>query len=160
MRERDEVGGDRGVAGVVLDALHERAVHLDHVDREAAQLAERREAGAEVVDRDAHSQLVEVLQLGAGAVARRALGHDCRLRDLEAEEAGRQPGLVECAAHHVAHAAVRELSPGQVHPGDEGVGHHPLDAPLGGLTAGVTQHQLPERQDQPGGLGDGDEVAR
>ena len=51
--EADEVGRDRGVLGVVLDALDERAVDLDHVDREAPQLAERREAGAEVVDRDA-----------------------------------------------------------------------------------------------------------
>ena len=65
MREAHQVRGDRGVLRVVLDALDEGPVDLDHVDREAAKLAERREAGAEVVDRDAHAEVVELLELGA-----------------------------------------------------------------------------------------------
>ena len=88
----DEVGGDRRVLRVVLDALDERAVDLDHVDREAAQLLERREAGAEVVDRDAHAERVQLLELGAGPVAGGALDDDRGLGDLEAEAARRQPG--------------------------------------------------------------------
>jgi len=40
MCEVDEVGGDRGVLGVVYCALHERGVDLDHVDREMAELTE------------------------------------------------------------------------------------------------------------------------
>jgi hypothetical protein len=40
VRETHEVGRDRRVPRVVLDALDERAVDLDQVDREAAQLAQ------------------------------------------------------------------------------------------------------------------------
>src|SRR2546429_1217708 len=61
--EADEVRGDRGVLRVVLDALDERAIDLDQVDREAPQLAEGREAGAEVVDRDPHPHVVESSEL-------------------------------------------------------------------------------------------------
>ena len=77
--------------GVVLDALHERAVDLDHVDREAAQLRERREAGAEVVDRDAHALRRAAPAARAGAVAGGALGDDRGLGHLEAELARLEP---------------------------------------------------------------------
>ena len=46
----DRVGGDVGV-----EVLHERAVDLDLVDRIFVQVAQRRIAGAEIVERDAHA---------------------------------------------------------------------------------------------------------
>ena len=50
--ETDHGGHDRGVAGIRAEAAHERAVDLHRVDREALEVAERRVAGAEVVDRE------------------------------------------------------------------------------------------------------------
>jgi hypothetical protein len=47
------VGRDRRVLRVDADALHEGAIDLDDVDREVAEMAERREPGAEVVDGEA-----------------------------------------------------------------------------------------------------------
>ena len=45
---------------LLLDLLHELAVDLHAVDREAAQVAERGVAGAEVVDGDAHAELAQL----------------------------------------------------------------------------------------------------
>ena len=89
VRQADDVRRDRGIARIVLGALHERAVDLDHVDREAPQLPERREAGAEVVDGDADAVGVQRLQLGARALAGRAALHDRRLGHLEPEPSRR-----------------------------------------------------------------------
>jgi hypothetical protein len=49
-----------------------KPVDLDHVDREAPQLAEGREAGAEVVDGDSHPELMQLLELGPRPLARMA----------------------------------------------------------------------------------------
>ena len=40
-----------------------------HVDGEALELRERRQAGAEVVDRDSHAEPVQLLKLVSGPVA-------------------------------------------------------------------------------------------
>src|SRR5581483_5256029 len=47
-----------GVGGL-LDALHETAVDLELVEGEAAQVQKARIAGAEIVERQAHSQRLE-----------------------------------------------------------------------------------------------------
>src|SRR5579862_3479305 len=48
---------DRGRETVVVDAAaEERPVHLEDVDRQAAEVAEGRVAGAEVVHRDTHAE--------------------------------------------------------------------------------------------------------
>src|SRR5439155_23980503 len=99
MGEADEVRGDRRVLRVVLDALDEGAVDLDHVDREATQLAERREAGAEVVDGDSHPEAVQLLELGPGPLAGMAFLDERGLRDLEPQEARRQRRGLERLAH-------------------------------------------------------------
>ena len=56
---------DRGAFGVAAEALDERAVDLQRVHRERTEIRERRLAGAEVVDADAHAEL------GRGGAARR-----------------------------------------------------------------------------------------
>ena len=49
----DDGGDDRRVLVLGADAVDERAVDLDDVEREALQARQRRVAGAEVVDEDA-----------------------------------------------------------------------------------------------------------
>ena len=154
------MSGDRLVSRVVLDALHEGAIDLDHVDREAAQLRERREAGAEVVDRDPHAQVVQFLELLHGAVACRTFRDDRGLGHLEAELARLDPGVGERAANELADTAGGELLRGHVDPDDEGLGQQPVLRPASGLVAGFPQHELTERIDQTGRLGDRDELAR
>ena len=44
---------------LLVDALDQRAVDLQHVDRQASEVFEGRVAGAEVVERDAHAQLLD-----------------------------------------------------------------------------------------------------
>ena len=56
--EAGQVGRDGRVLGALPDVLDERAVDVIKVDREAAQVGERREAGAEVVDRDPDTEVV------------------------------------------------------------------------------------------------------
>ena len=47
---------------LVFDALQERAVDLDLVERIAVQVAEARVAGAEIVERDAHAHLLQLAE--------------------------------------------------------------------------------------------------
>ena len=158
--EADEVGGDRRVLGVVLDALDERAVDLDHVDREAAQLAERREAGAEVVDRDPHAEVVQLLELVAGAVAGGALGDDRGLGDLEPEAASaaaRSP-RARCRTSSLI-AACRELLAREVHPGRRTArASSPSRRQRAVCSQASREHELAQRHDQAGRLGDRDEL--
>ena len=84
--------GDRGDDGAVLrvhrHALHERTVDLDHVDRELAHVAERREPGAEVVEREPHAEQLHRTQpcpRGDRVEQQRSLGQ------LEAEQRRAQP---------------------------------------------------------------------
>jgi hypothetical protein len=52
----DQRAHDRGALGVAGQLRHEGAVDLHQVDREAAQVGERRVAGAEVVHRQPHPE--------------------------------------------------------------------------------------------------------
>ena len=56
--EIDQRAHERAVVFRARQVLHERAVDLDDVDAEPAQVAERRVAGAEIVDRDAAAQIL------------------------------------------------------------------------------------------------------
>ena len=52
--------------GAVREIVDERAVDLDLVEGKAAQVAERRVARAEIVHRDLHAHLRELVQRGKG----------------------------------------------------------------------------------------------
>ena len=60
LAEADDRAGDRGLAAVDPDPVDERAVDLEHVDREARQVAQRGVAGAEVVDREPHPEPLQL----------------------------------------------------------------------------------------------------
>ena len=67
--EAEERAQDRLRARIVLQRADEGAVELDLVEREAAQIAERGMADAEIVERDPHAQPLELaqrLEIGLG----------------------------------------------------------------------------------------------
>src|SRR5215467_5140894 len=81
----DHRAHDGAVAALVAEPLHEGAVDLERVHREALEIAERRVPGAEVVDGEPHAQVLELAELGESGG--RVLHHHA-LRDLELEAAG------------------------------------------------------------------------
>ncbi|SVB08632.1 uncharacterized protein METZ01_LOCUS161486, partial [marine metagenome] len=58
----DGAGDDRRVAVVVTESGDERTVDLEEVDGEPLEVGERREAGPEVVQADAHAEAGEVVE--------------------------------------------------------------------------------------------------
>ena len=76
----------------MIEVGDEHAVDLHDVNREALEIAERRVAGPEVVEREHHADLLQVVERDEGAVAvaeEHALGH------LEGDDAGIGVRLVE-----------------------------------------------------------------
>ena len=78
----EDPGDDRGVVVRRREAGDERPVHLEDVDREALEVAERRVTGAEVVDGEAHAERFQPQQVLEGAVA---VLHEHALGDLESQ---------------------------------------------------------------------------
>ena len=78
--------------GRFADAGDERTIDLQHVDREPAQVRERRVAGAEVVDRDPHAERLELGEPSRGVVG---VAHGDALGDLERQAARFEPGRCE-----------------------------------------------------------------
>jgi hypothetical protein len=81
---------DQRSVGILLDVAHQRAVDLEHVDREAHERAERGEAGAEVVEREGDPRGLALAQLVEAVLA---LVHQ-GFGDLELEPLGGQPARI------------------------------------------------------------------
>ena len=139
------------------DAVDERLGDLHDVHREAVEVAERRVARAEVVDRELHAQLLEVGQGRRGGFG--VLEQD-GLRDFEDQAAGRQARCLERRAHLLDHARVLELAPAQVHAHRQRRLDGVRELPLARLPAGLTQHPAADRDDEAGLLRERDEVER
>jgi hypothetical protein len=150
--EVDRRADDHGVVLVAFHLHHERLVDLEHVDREPFQVAERRVAAAEIVDRERDAQLAEPVEHRAGA---QRIREDRALRDLELEVSRLDPCLAEQAGDllgevEVEHVAAREID-----------GHRELEAllaPGAALAQPRLEHVERERPDQAGVLGERDEV--
>src|SRR5262249_39677967 len=85
---------------------HERTIDLDGVDGKRAQVAQRRIAGAEVVERDADADVAKLPQNGfcrIGVVQQRGLG------DLELEAMRQNAGIIECLDDAKGEARALEL---------------------------------------------------
>ena len=155
LTERDDGGGDGAVVGVVRHAVHEAAIDLQRVDREEAQCAERRVAGAEIVDRDAHALGLERAQV----VDRAAAGaHRDALGDLDLEVLGGKPRLVEHLLDARHEIGVLELAHGEVHRGAQM--RLPAVAPALDLAARLAKHPLAHRHDRARRLREPDELGR
>jgi hypothetical protein len=106
-------GGDHGVAlGAGRHAVDERLVDLQRVDREAAQVAQRRVTRTEVVEREPDAEVLEQLDLAGRLVG--VLGEQ-RLGDLEGEQRRVEGRLVQRIGHVADEIRVLELAHRDVH---------------------------------------------
>ena len=94
VRHRDHGLHDRGVVGIARDVTHEGLIDFDVLHRKALEVSEARVAGAEIVDRDAHAELVRRHHHIDDAFA---LMHQGALGDLQLERVGRQAALAQGA---------------------------------------------------------------
>ena len=93
--------------GVVDEAL----VDLDGVEGKARQVGERRIAGAEIVERQADADL---LQLGEHVAGLLGIVHHQRFGELQAEAARLQIGACDHRAHVADQVAADQLAAGQI----------------------------------------------
>ena len=151
--DRDDRRGERrlSVAG------EERAVHLEDVDGKPAQVAERGVPRSEVVHRNAHAELFQVLQARDGHIR---VEHHHGLGDLEDERRRGEPAVCERVLD-VANDRLRlQLLGGEVDADRERVRPREPSVKDRSLPAGFAQHPGADRNDQTGFLGQRDEVER
>ena len=129
----------------------ERAVHLELVDLEPLEVAERGVPGAVVVDRDADTQAA---QLPDDHVDPDRVGEDAGLGDLQ-DELGRGHAVaLERGGHQLRQGEVGQLPGGDV----DGHPHHvAVRGPPRELGEGTVQDEGREAGDHPRVLGEGDE---
>ena len=152
MRQRDGGGADGDVVAVAFDVAYERLIEFQGVDRQQLEVAERRVARAEIVDRQAHAQVAQRLEL---ADAGGRVVHGNRFGDFELQVGAFQTMLFQCPRDMRQQDGRVQLMGGQVH-GHAEVGDADI-APCAELAAGFIQYPFAQRQDQAGFLGDGDE---
>ena len=141
--------GARAVAG--QQVLDEAAVDLELVEREALQIAERRIAGAEIVERDADAERAQRVEQPQRRLA--AFEED-RFGDLDLEPVRREPAVGKREQDGFVELAAVELHRRDVDRDADMLG------PARRLRAGFAEHPGADRHDQPGILGDRDELGR
>ena len=120
----------------------ERAVELEHVQRQAARQAERRAARAEVVERDRDAEAPDLVQrrAGAGGVAQ-----DDLLGDVDAQRAAGQAAVEQRLLDALGEVGAEQLARGDV---DRDRDLDPVAPPGGRLGAGGVQHPVADLHDQ------------
>src|SRR6185369_6511006 len=124
------------------DAGDERAVDLQDVDREALEVAQRRVAGPEVVDREMDAERPQLRQ-----PADRAGGslHEAALGDLEDEARRRQPGVLDGLLDRLDEVRLLELAGREVD-ADLQRRQPETELPLAGLATRLAQDPLAHRR--------------
>ena len=151
----DGRGDDGGVGRAGAEPHRERAVDLELVEREAPQVGERRAAGAEVVDREAHAEILESLEVLGGdvdLVEQRALG------DVDAEHLGRDAVLAESARDDLREVGPLQLAGRHVGADGDAVALGVLVARAQHVLARPCEHPFADRHDHAGLLGNLEEV--
>ena len=152
MAEVHDRPDDHEVVGVRRHLSDERAVDLDLVHRQPAQVRERREARAEVVDARADASVAERTEDFDGEVE--VVDH-LALGDLEHESVGRHAAVGQLADDEVGQARVVEVAGAEVH-GDTDVDAQSVP----GLHLGdrLADHLAGQLVDEAGDLGELDEL--
>ena len=154
VREREHGGHDRRVLVLGAEPVDERAVDLEHLDRQRAQARERGVPGPEVVDADVDAEALDrsqAVQRGGGGAHQRGLGQ------LQAQRLGRDAGG-ERVRDHGREVRVLELAGGDVDRDRQR--RQALGVPGREIAHGGAQHPGAERADQPRLLGHRDELGR
>src|SRR5690606_4484214 len=143
------------VLALAADLVDELAVDLDVVDRQVADLSERRVTHAEVIQRDANAARVQRLQAGAGLLG---VAHHVGLGDLEDQLLGGAVAeLAQQAVDKFDQVRLVELARRNV---DADGQRQPAVAPTARLAAGFARDPAVEADDQAGLLGDRNDVGR
>ena len=119
----------------------ERAVDLDLVERETAQIAQRRIAGSEIVHRDPDAEAAKLVQ---NRQRRLAVLQQHRLGDLQFEPVRRKAGGLQRCLHRRYQVGILELHRRKID------GDADVLRPSRRIHAGLPQHPLADRHDQAG----------
>ena len=146
---------DGGVLGGAGDSAHEGLVDLEHVDRELLEVGDRGVAGAEVVDGQAHAEGADRVELAQdlGIAAEHAA-----LAELQLQQRGVDPALLQGLAHDLGEVAAHELAERDVD--RDPAQRKALVEPGAGLGRRRAQHPAADRHHQPRFLGERDELRR
>ena len=148
--EADDGMHDRRGVRRLLDAAHETGVDLELVEREAPQVEQARIAGAEIVEREAHADRFQAQHRefrGLQIAEQRAFG------EFEFQAVGVEVGFRKHAFDQLDEVGAAELQRRDV----DGDGQ---PGPGAAVEAGAPQHIFAELDDQPGVLGDRNELRR
>jgi hypothetical protein len=96
-------------ATACLQAVQERAIDLHLVERETVQVAETGIAGAEIIERNAHAQILQLIEPQARDFAIVEKGG---LGDFDLQAIGSQLGRLQRLADGVSHVVAAELNGG------------------------------------------------
>src|SRR5262245_59173937 len=139
---------DRLGIGFLVETLNERLVNLDLLEGKLAQIVKRGVAGAEIVQRNTHPEVLELLN---GRQRSIVVFEQEALSDLQLQPLRGKPRLGQRRYHLQGEAAVAELH-GRKRDGD-------LDTfrPCRCFEAGTQQGPFAQCDDQSGLFGNGDE---
>ncbi len=152
----DDRAHDRGVVLVGEDLAHERAVDLELVQRQLAQVGQRRVAGAEVVQRKRDTLL---FQRGHRLRGRCEISHDQAFGQLQAQPRRLHAGLGKNRRQQRDEIRFGELARADVD-GQRQAGRCRLALPACQLEAGSAHDPGADLDDEPAFFGDADEVKR
>ncbi len=142
------------IAFVMRQAGDERSIDFQLVDWETFEIPHAGVTGAEVVDGYPDPQTGQGFQLGERFVE--VLDQD-RFGELQFQALRLEPGLIQGSGDVIDEGSALKLERGNVD------GNHQIDPvrlPSGALFDGLVQYPLPERNNESGFFGDGDEVGR
>lgn len=151
--QADDGADDGFVFGVGGDVAHKTLVDLQLADLEAFEVAERRIAGAEIVNRhrDLHG-----MQLVYGGHSPQRVAHGNAFGQFQLQASGGQSGFVQNTGHGGHQAGVAELDGRQVdRHRDRG---HALIEPGFELPGGGVHHPLAHAQNLAAGFGQRNEL--
>src|SRR5690606_18277594 len=151
--ERDDRANDRRIVRVSRDILHEGTIHLQPVDRKAFEIAQARIAGSEVVDRDLHDEIVELVQHRDEL---RRVVHHRALGQLDLQVLRSQPGFAQHLRDGLNERTLAKLTRRDVYGDDER--SEPGILPSLVLGTRGLEHPLPDRRDEPDLFGDRNEA--
>src|SRR5262249_38884937 len=135
----------------------EAAIDLQRVERRRRERVERRVARAEIIDDQRDAERLQVLEARLRFVAAAA---EDRLGDLESQFLRQQPAAPYKAVERRDQVAIGELALVHIDAGDKPGMRRIALLPAQQIAAGLLEHPPVERDDEPGLLGDGEEVVR